>query len=204
MKYIIHFVILLLASSAVAAAQAAEPAAVTKPSSQITVQGSGLFARSVTSSGVTYKPSATEGVMAGYRFYFSRWLGVEGDADFFFHDAQKYALSNAAVSLKTSVNAVTGAAVIGIPNPMTRKLQSFVLIGGGAIIFRPNESSVDCQIKNAIVFGGGVDFPITRHIAIRAQAKTFLYKAPDFQNTDLKVDKFTQAMVPSAGLVYKF
>jgi len=203
MKEIIYSVALFLASCGFAAAQT-EPAVLTKPSSQITLQGSGLFARSVTDFGVTYKPSTTEGVMAGYRFNIFRWLGVEGDYDYFLHDAQKYAFSNSSLSLKTNVNAATGAAVINIPNPLTKKLQSFVLVGGGAMIFHPSESSFDYQVRNAIVFGGGVDFPVTRHFAIRAQAKTFLYKAPDFQNADLKVDKFTQAIVPSAGLVFKF
>jgi hypothetical protein len=203
MKHIIYSVALFLVSCAIAAGQA-ESTLLTKPSSQITLQGSGLFARSTTDSGVTYKPSITEGISAGYRFYIFRWLGVEGDYDYFSHDIQKYSLSNTSVSLKSNLNAVTGAAVINIPNPMTKKLQSFALVGGGAMIFRPSESFIDYQTTNVIVFGGGMDFPVTRHIAIRAQAKTFLYKAPDFQNMDLKVDKFTQAMVPSAGLVYKF
>ena len=204
MKYIVYCVTLFFASCGVAAAQVAEPAVLSRLSSQITLQGGGLFARPVTDSGVTYKPATTEGVMAGYRYYLLPWLGVEGDYDYFPHDVQKYAISKTSAALKTNVNAVTGAAVINIPNPMTKKFHSFALVGAGAMIFHPSESFLDYQTTNVIVFGGGLDLPVTRHIALRAQAKTLLYKGPDLQNADLKVDKFTQAMVPSAGLVYKF
>jgi Outer membrane protein beta-barrel domain len=202
MKRIVLSVTLSFALCVAAAAQV-EPAAHTKLSSQITLQGSGLFAMSVTDSGVTYKPTSTAGVMTGYRFYFTRWVGVEGDYDYF-RNAQKYSLSNTSVSLKTNVNVVTGAAVVNIPNLVTKKFQSFALVGGGAMILRPSESSIAYQTTNVIVFGGGIDIPVTRHIAIRGQAKTFLYKAPDFQSADLKVGKFTQAMIPSVGVVYKF
>lgn len=202
MRQIVVLISLSIALCTSATAQV-NPDAHTKLSSQVTLQGSGMFARSVTDSDVTYKPTSSVGASVGYRYNFTHWLGVEGDYDYF-RDSQKYALSNTSVSLKTNVNVVTGAAVFNLPNPLTKKFQSFALVGGGAMIFRPTDGSIDFQTRNVIVFGGGVDIPVTRRIAIRAQAKTFLYKAPDFQTADLKIDKFTQAMVPSIGFVYKF
>jgi hypothetical protein len=86
-------------------------------------------------------------------------------------------------------------------------------MAGGALIFHPEDTNFTFPAsngistlltRNAIVVGGGIDVPVTRHLAIRGQAKTFLYKAPDVGVSEIKVDKFTQAMVPSIGLVYKF
>jgi hypothetical protein len=37
-----------------------------------------------------------------------------------------------------------------------------------------------------------------------AQYRGFVYKIPDFEMTSLKVDKYTHAAVPSAGLVVTF
>jgi hypothetical protein len=32
------------------------------------------------------------------------------------------------------------------------------MVGGGALIFHPEETNSDLLTKNAIVFGGGIDF----------------------------------------------
>ena len=60
------------------------------------------------------------------------------------------------------------------------------------------------QTRNVIVFEGGVDIPVTRYISIRGQAKTFMYKAPDFADNNLRTSKYVQTMVPSVGLVFNF
>ncbi len=203
MKQFIYSATLFFALCGVAGAQVNEPATLIRPSSQLTIQGGGVFARAVTVNGVNYKPTSAITIDAGYRFYLTHWLGVEGDFDYF-RDSQKYTTSTFAFSQKANVAAVTGGAVFNLPNPLTKKFQSFFLVGGGALIFHPEGTNSDFQTKNAIVFGGGIDVPVARHLAIRAQAKTFLYKAPDFGMSELKVNKFTQAMVPSVGLVYKF
>jgi hypothetical protein len=79
------------------------------------------------------------------------------------------------------------------------------MVGGGAMIFNPSGTDFTAlQTRNVIVFGGGADFPITRHLAIRGQAKTYLYKAPDFTFSNLRTTKYVQTMVPSVGLVFNF
>jgi hypothetical protein len=41
-------------------------------------------------------------------------------------------------------------------------------------------------------------------MAIRAEYRGLVYKVPDFGLIPLRVDKFTHAAVPSAGLVFTF
>ncbi|GGH17208.1 outer membrane beta-barrel protein [Silvibacterium dinghuense] len=202
MRKFLYSIGFFLLSCGLAAAQA-EPTALLKPSSQITLQGGGVFSRAMSDDGVRYKPTSAASIDAGYRFYLIRWFGVEADFDYF-RNRQKYTTSTFVLSQKADVAAVSGEAVFNLPNPLTKKFQSFFMVGGGALIFHPQNTDVNFETKNAIVFGGGIDIPVSRHLGIRVQSKSFLYKAPDFGQTALKTDKFAQAMIPSAGLVYKF
>ncbi len=73
------------------------------------------------------------------------------------------------------------------------------------MVFDPHDSAgIDRQIRGAFVYGGGGDYPVVRHVAIRAQYRGFVYKVPDFGMNQLKLDKYTHAAVPSAGLVVTF
>jgi opacity protein-like surface antigen len=178
-------------------------------SKQITVQGSGIFTRMTRDSGLPYKPTSSRGILVGYRYNIIRWLGVEGDFDYF-RNSQKYLTSTNTDLLKANVSAVTGTAVISIPNPLIKRLHSFVQVGGGALLFSPqdmnfdNPQSINWQTKPVIVFGGGMDIDITRRIAIRGEARTLMNKAPDFGFDSLRVDKYSQTMIPSVGIVFKF
>ncbi len=60
------------------------------------------------------------------------------------------------------------------------------------------------QARGTFVYGGGADYPLLRHILLRTQYRGFLYKIPDFETSSLKIDKFTHAAVPSAGIVLAF
>ena len=196
-------VMVALVSNVFAMAQATE-AGQSIARHQITVQGSGVFTRKVNVQGVTYKPTSSGGGTVGYRFNFSRFLGAEVEYDFF-RNTQKFETSSTSLSLRTNVHAATGSAVINLPNPLTKRFKSYAMVGGGVLLFDPRDTTfIPRQTANAIMFGGGIDIPITRQFAIRAQAKNFLYKAPDFSLGVSRPDKFSQMMVPSAGLVFQF
>ena len=205
MKQFLYEVSLLLVLCSFAVAQEpTQPAAKQIARQQITLQGSGIFTRKVTDSGLTYEQTSTAGILAGYRFGINKWLGVEGDYDGF-RDSQKFVTTGTDTYLKANVNAVTGDAIVNIPNPLTKKMKGFIAIGGGALIFDPRDvSSVDRQTRSAIVFGGGDDFILTKRLSLRLQVRNFMYKAPDFGISSLKTTKWTQTQVPSAGLVYNF
>jgi opacity protein-like surface antigen len=171
---------------------------------QITLQGSGVFTKKVNDSDIAYKPTSSGGALGGYRFNFNRWLGAEGDFDVF-RDSQRFSTSTATTAVRTNVYAATGSAVISLPNPLTRRFQSFVSVGGGALVFDPRDTYfVPRQTRNVIAFGGGVDIPVSRRIAIRAQARTFMYKSLDFELSSLRTNKYFQTMIPSVGVVFKF
>jgi opacity protein-like surface antigen len=169
---------------------------------EVTVQGSGFFTKETADLGITNRPTYSGGVLAGYRFNINEWVGVEGDYDYF-NNSQKYINSTGNALVKTNVHAVTGSAVVKIPT--SSSLTPYFLVGGGAVIFHPRDtSSVETQTRGTFVYGGGLDLTLTKHFAVRGQYRGFIYKIPDFDVGDLHTDKFTHAAVPSAGLVFTF
>jgi opacity protein-like surface antigen len=203
MKQLISGALFLLASCNFAAAQALETAT-RMTRHQVAVQGSGIFTRKVTDSGITYKPTSSVGGSVGYRYNLNRWLGVEADGDYF-RNSQKFLIATSSTSLRTNVYAATGAGVINLPNPVIKRMKSYALVGGGVLVFHPRDTDlIEPQFRTAIVFGGGADIPVAPHIAVRGQVKTFMYKAPDFGLSSIRTTKYAQAMVPSVGVVFSF
>ena len=174
---------------------------------EVTVQGSGFFKKQTTVGGVTDEPTNSGGLMAGYRFNLKNWLAVEGDYDYFRND-QKFSARSGTTFIPMNVHVATGAAIVRLPSfkmPGVKIVSPFVLAGGGAMFFDPRGGSVNNeQTRGALVYGGGFDVPMAKHIALRAQYRGFVYKIPDFEMTSLKVDKYTHSAVPSAGLVFTF
>jgi opacity protein-like surface antigen len=174
---------------------------------EVTLQGSGFFQKQTTAGGITNEATNSGGVMAGYRFNLKNWLAVEGDYDYF-RNHQTFSGNSGTTSIPMNVHAATGVAIVKLPSfkvPAVKIVAPFVLAGGGAMFFDPRGGSVNNeQTRGALVYGGGFDVPMARHIALRAQYRGFVYKTPDFEMTSLKVDKYTHAAVPSAGLVFTF
>lgn len=87
---------------------------------EVTVQGSGFFTKETTDSGVTNNPTSSGGVLAGYRFNINEWLAVEGDYDYF-SNSQRYLNAASLAAVQTNVHAVTGTAVIKLPETLFLK-----------------------------------------------------------------------------------
>jgi opacity protein-like surface antigen len=174
---------------------------------EVTVQGSGFFKKRTIVDGVTDEPTNSGGLMAGYRFNLKNWLAVEGDYDYFRND-QKFSARSGTTFIPMNVHVANGAAIVKLPSfkmPGVKIVSPFVLAGGGAMFFDPRGGSVNNeQTRGALVYGGGFDVPMAKHIALRAQYRGFVYKIPDFEMTNLKVEKYTHSAVPSAGLVFTF
>lgn len=174
---------------------------------EVTVQGSGFFQKQTTTSGITNEPSNSGGIMAGYRFSLRKWLAVEGDYDYF-RNHETFVANGGKTSMPTNVHAATGVAIVKLPwfkAPAVKVVSPFVLGGGGAMFFDPRSGSVGKeQTRGAFVYGGGLDVPLSKHFLLRAQYRGFVYKIPDLEMTNFRVDKYTHSAVPSAGLVFTF
>ena len=176
--------------------------------SEISLQGTGFFTKDTSGQGTTQRTTNTGGFLVGYRYNLNRWLAAEGvygydrNTDHFFGAASS--------RIQANVHQATGGFVVRIPTSARFKFSPYVLAEGGALVFNPTgnafESVVGAQRQATGVFayGGGADFPLLRHVALRAEYRGLVYSAPDFGLSALNTNTVTHTAQPSAGLVIRF
>lgn len=192
-RLVVVFGLLLALSSAVVAQESKH---------EVTVQGSGFITKETNNNGLANNPTISGGFVVGYRYNLNRWFAFEGDFDYF-RNAQKYQGGGSQSLIKTNVYSGTGALVVKFP--VSTYVKPYALVGGGGIVFDPHDtSSVDSQARGLFVYGGGIDVPLIKHLALRGEYRGFVYKIPDFGQSGLNLNKFTHTAVPSAGVVYSF
>lgn len=198
---------------------------------EISTQGTGNFTSStndllsnITSSTNTQSTSSG-GFLIGYRYHVARWFAIEGDYAFTrqtqnFFDPINLPSGSITSLLKTNIHEITGAAVItGGPR---HRVRPYGLLGGGAILFRPVNPTVNTvlnivntlgfgpsETKPAFLYGAGVDISLNRFLALRAEYRGLVFSAPGFQIPGLSIiglstPGLTHMAQPSAGLVWRF
>jgi opacity protein-like surface antigen len=176
--------------------------------SEISLQGTGFFTRDTNGQGISRNTSDTGGFMVGYRYHFNRWLSAEGNYGYD-RDTQKYFGGFTESRVQANVHTVTADVALNLPLP-TRRVSTYVLAGGGGLIFDPTGNrggflpGADTQGRGAFLYGAGADYVLTRHFSLRAEYRGFVYKNPDFGLRALNTDSWTHTAQPSAGLVFRF
>lgn len=176
--------------------------------SEVSVQGTGFFTKDSSGHGIDRTATETGGLVVGYRYHINRWFSVEGNYGFD-RNTQKYFGSFGESRVQANVHTVTGDLVVNLPLAI-KKISTYVLAGGGGLIFDPSGSrggvvpGADTQGKGAFLYGGGADYAVTRHFSLRAEYRGYVYKNPDFGLAGLNTDSWTHTAQPSAGLVYHF
>lgn len=174
---------------------------------EISVQGTGFFTKDSAGSGISQHATDTGGFIVGYRYHFNNWIAAEADYGYD-RNTQQNLTSTGAFNLQTNVHQATADLVVTLPG--NSRINPYVLAGGGALIFDPTGNSGQSvagalrQAKGAFVYGGGADFPIVRHVALRAEYRGFVYNRPDFQLTALDSHVTAHTAQPSAGIVFRF
>ncbi|HXM96508.1 MAG TPA: hypothetical protein VOA64_20000 [Candidatus Dormibacteraeota bacterium] len=65
-------------------------------------------------------------------------------------------------------------------------------------------SGAQSQAKAAFVYGGGVDYGLSKHFTMRAKYRGFVYERPDFDLATLHSGARTHTAQPSAAIVFRF
>lgn len=175
-------------------------------SSQITIQGTGLYTKDSTSdSGATHSATQSGGLLVGYSYQFNNWAGLEGNYGYS-RNTQNYLGTFGQSSVRADTHEVTGSFVFHIPVNVSN-IRPYALAGGGVLVFDPVDNftnGIDRQTRGTFVYGGGVNFDVTRNFGVRAEYRGFLYKAPDFNVNALNLDKVTHLAQPSVGFYFRF
>ena len=168
----------------------------------VAVQAFGSFVTTTTHDGSDNSATNSGGVLASYRFFFSKHHGIEADYGYA-RNTQSYASAAGALGVKTNSHEVSGAYVFRMP---FGKITPFALAGMGALVFDPrNYAGASTQTRAAFVYGGGADFSLTHHLFMRAEYRGLVYNSPTYDLAALnRLDRVTHRAEPSVGFGYRF
>lgn len=181
--------------------------------SEVSIQGTANLPRNSTNIDIPHDATKSGGFLIGYRYHLNSWFALQGDYGYT-RDTQKYFDPFfGETDIQANIHQLTGEAVITAPS--SSRVRPYGLAGIGGLFFRPTNSlsnnfigigngSGNNQTKPAFVYGGGVDFDISKYLAFRAEYRGLIYKIPDFQLPGLASDNFTHLAQPSVGLVWRF
>jgi opacity protein-like surface antigen len=177
--------------------------------SEISLQGTGSFTKDASDQGITQRSTNTGGFIVGYRYHFNRWLAAEAVYGYD-RNTQQYFAPAGLSRLQANVHQATGGLVFRVPAPARFRISPYVLAEGGALVFDPTGNAFGTipgaqrQATGVFAYGGGADFPIVRHISLRAEYRGLVCSTPDFGLTALKTNTVSHTAQPSAGLVFRF
>lgn len=175
--------------------------------SEVSVQGTGFFTKDSTRGSSLQRATETGGILAGYRYRINRWLALE-TAYGYNRNSQSFISTAGTTRIQANVHQATGGVVVNLPTKAGWRISPYLLAEGGALVFDPTSNNTIAGAKNqavgTFVYGGGADFPIVRHLSLRAEYRGLVYNTPDFWLHSLNVDRTTHTAQPSAGFVYRF
>jgi opacity protein-like surface antigen len=159
---------------------------------------------------VTLHPTQGGGVLASARMRFGARSALEFDYSRILN-TQKFDAPPFFYNFNTSVREYSGVYVFSLFK--TEKWEPFLLGGVGALRFYPRitylngvqtiYNSVN-QTELAYVYGGGADYHAWKRLFVRAQYRGLIYKAPDFNLSNLFTGAHGHLAEPSVGLVFRF
>src|SRR5712664_2806338 len=138
---------------------------------EIGVQGTGYLTKDSSGNRINQHTTDTCGFLVSYRYHFKRWLAADASYGYA-RNAQQNFSSAGPISVQANVHQATGALVITAPRRVFR-LHPYALAGAGALVFDPTVnlggfvSGAQSQAKAAFVYGGGVDYDLSKHFTLR-------------------------------------
>jgi opacity protein-like surface antigen len=166
------------------------------------VQAFGSFVTTTTHNGIDNGATNSGGVLATYRYFFSKHHGIEGNYGYALN-TQNYTSGSGVFGVRTDSHEISGAYVFRMP---FGKVTPFALAGVGALVFDPKDfAGASTQTRAAFVYGAGADLNLTNHIFMRAQYRGFVYNSPTYDLPVLAgLDRTTHRAEPSIGFGYRF
>jgi opacity protein-like surface antigen len=170
--------------------------------SDVAVQAFGSFVKSTTQDGIRQSATNSGGVLASYRYFFTKSNGVEVNYGYSLN-TQNYGLASGPLGVKANQHEVTAAYVYRHP---MHAITPFVEAGVGGLVFDPSDApAASTQARAAFVYGGGADIKLTSRLFARAQYRGLVYNSPTFDFTPaVGADRVTHRAEPSVGFGYRF
>ena len=164
--------------------------------------------------------SSAAGALGVFHQQFAPWLGYNVNFGYS-RSTENYSIGNSYTpigslaptnssfqhgSIGTNVYELSITSVV--QGPRTKRFSTFAQVGGGGLFFLPTQrpGPTSEQTRPALVFGTGINYKLTDHLAMRAEYRGLFYKSPDFvAQGALPVSRlFTVTSEPTMSLVYTF
>jgi outer membrane immunogenic protein len=168
--------------------------------SDVAVQAFGSFVKQSTDNGVQYNATNSGGVLASYRYYFTRHQGVEVNYGYALN-TQQYAFGGASSSLKTYSHEATAAYVWRLP---LNRITPFASAGVGSLVFDAKDLPGDPLARPVFTYGAGADFNLGSRWFLRAQYRGLVYNSPVLGNLPISAEILSHRAEPSAGFGFRF
>src|SRR5262249_34857973 len=178
------------------------------PRNEVSAQGIGFFTKDSSDTGIPQHTTDSGGLLVSYRNHFNSWLGADLSYGYTRNTQQNFT-STGPFDVQSNIHQTTGALVISAPGRIAG-FKPFALAGAGALTFSPTNNlggialGADRQAKAAFVYGGGADFGLTDHFALRLEYRGLVYHRPDFGLDFLNANAVTHTAQPSVGFVFRF
>jgi opacity protein-like surface antigen len=173
-----------------------------KEKSEVSVQALGSFLKESNQNGIRQSATDSGGILANYRYFFSKYHGVEANYGHTLN-TNSYGLTSGPLGVNAHSHEISGAYVFRYP---TKRVTPFALAGVGALVFDPKDAlAASTQTRAAFVYGAGADFNVTPRIYLRAQYRGLVYNSPTFDLAPLTdQDRVTHRAEPSVGVGFRF
>jgi opacity protein-like surface antigen len=186
------------------------PALAQNDNSEVSAGFTANFPQQATGLGLTDSPTNAGGLMINYRYHFNGSSAIEVSyARTRFTQFYTLASSTTFNSITTAtLNEATLAYVHTFRKPAHARYKPFLEAGTGALIFRPTAQTITVgdliQDRSTLLYGGGVDWKVTKRMSLRLGYRGFVYKAPDFAIASQVTNALTHLAEPYVGIVYRF
>ena len=173
---------------------------------QVSLLGTGFFTKESNQRLISERVSESGGFRVGFRYNLTRWISA--DVDYGRNRITESYFTSTLSRVQSDAHQAMGGFVVNLP--FFPKLKPYLLAQGGAIVFEPtggrfsSVAGAQSQARGTFGYGGGVDYPLLKYLALRAEYRGLVYSAPDYGLRGLSVDAWTHTAQPSAGIVVRF
>jgi outer membrane immunogenic protein len=170
--------------------------------SEVSAQFFGTFVHSTGQNGVQQSSSDSGGILATYRFFFSKHHGIEANYGYS-RSTTAYSFASGRSGVEANQHEWSGAYVFRLP---LGSITPFFEAGAGGLTFAPvNRPDASTQTRAAFIYGAGANINVTQRVFIRAQYRGFVYNTPTFNLlANLGAARVTHLAEPSVGLGFRF
>jgi len=174
--------------------------------SEVTLSAAGLFPSESDKNGIKRSATDSGGALFSFRFWLTNGNGFE----FNYAHARDSQLASSALGqnrLHAGVHEVTGAYVRRFN--VTGRVRPFLLAGAGIVQYNritsgSTLSGATSQNKPALLFGGGADYTLGEHFAVRLQFRELVHPAASFGLEPFRTNTWVHIAEPTIGFTYRF